>query len=62
MTQQVQPPSQTQETQVQDLTPDELEHVRGGAGGIQIAVGDLNVQNPSASDPAPVRVRRGTGG
>ena len=51
MTDQVQTTSQTPETQVQELTPDELEHVGGGTGGdLYFSSGNGGVWNVDAAD------------
>lgn len=52
MTDQVQSTTQKAETQVQELTTDELEHVGGGAflGGVFVGLADGSVRNVGAAD------------
>jgi hypothetical protein len=50
MTDQVQTTSQENETQVQELTPDELEAVDGGTGQILAAMGDGSVRSVGTGD------------
>lgn len=59
MTQQIE--TQLSETQVQDLTADQLEQVAGGTpyGGVLLAFGDGSVR--ATSDFVPFRARFGTG-
>lgn len=53
--------SQTHETQVRDLTPDELAQVTGGTGGILVAMGDGSVRNVDAADYVVWRKTYGSG-
>ena len=55
--------SQQPETQVRDLTPDELEQVSAGAssGGVNVLFADGSVRNVDAGDYAVFRHRFGTG-
>ena len=63
MADQVQTTSRNHETQVRDLTSDELEHVNGGtsSGVCLVAMGDGSVRKLDAGDYVLWRSQYGTG-
>lgn len=64
MTEQAKTTSQPTQTQVRDLTADELDQVTGGAthsGGLNVLMADGSVRNVDAGDYAVWQSRYGSG-